>query len=297
MAKEKETEVKDLAPTKVTNPGALAVSDDLMAQLLADQGAGTSGMTADDVALPRYTILQQLSPMCTRGKAEYDPEAKPGDIFNSVMGKLYNGDKGFEAILCAYERKHIQWKLRSKGGGFIEDHGSNGDCLTKLCTKDSFGSWIVNANPESEIVPTAEYYAIILLEDGSTERGIFDLAKSQMKHARALNAKITSYQPTVAVKQADGTSKDVRLQMAPIFYRSYFFKTGGETNKKGDAWMGWDITPGRVLLEIPEIGKDLYLAARKFKAQIEAGEVKVAPPDGGTAPDGGDGGDEDKPPF
>ena len=272
MSKTKD-EVKDLATTKVETPGALAVSDDIMAQLLADQGTGTEGMGKEDVAIPRLAVLQQLSPLCTRGNALYNDQAKPGDIYNSVMDKLYDGEKGIEVVLCAYQRNYIQWTLRTKGGGFVKDWGHDGKCLN-ICTKDSLGSFIVNDMPDTEIVATAEYFGMIVSPDGSVEQVIIDLAKSQMKHAKALNTKIMSYQP--AIKMADGSTK--RLNPAPMFYRSYFFKTQPETNKKQQSWMGWDITPGRDLLSVPGIGNELYMAARAFKKAIDGGEVKAAAP-------------------
>jgi hypothetical protein len=285
MPKAKE-QTEELATTKVANPGALAVSDDLMSQLLEDQGAGTMGMGKEDVAIPRLAILQQLSPMCTRGNAAYNDQAKSGDIYNSVMDKLYDGEKGIEIILCAYQRNYIQWRLRTKGGGFIKDWGHDGKCL-EVTTPDSFGANIVNDDPESEIVATAEYFGMIVNPDGSVEYVIIDLAKSQMKHARFLNAKIQSYTPSV--KKPDGTM--VRIK-APMFYRSYMFKTQVETNKKQQSWMGWDITPGRELLGIEGYGEELYTSAREFRKQVESGAVKAAPPaDGGQAGDGDESGD------
>lgn len=289
MSKAKD-EVKDLTTTKVENPGALAVSDDLMSQLLEDQGAGTMGMGKEDVAIPRLAILQQLSPMCTRGNAIYNADAKPGDIYNSVMDKRYDGEKGVEIILCAYQRNYIQWRLRTKGGGFVKDWGHDGECL-KLTTVDSLGANIVNDDPESEIVATAEYFGIIVDPDGGLEYVIIDLAKSQMKHARFLNAKIQTYTPHV--KGPDG--KMVRIK-APMYYRSYFFKTQPETNKKQQSWMGWNIIPGREILGIEGIGADLYTAAREFRKQVESGAVKAADPSGGVAPEG-DGGADEKVPF
>lgn len=291
MAKTAEA-TKEVVPVNVPNPGVLAVSDDIAAQLLAEQGAGTSGMSKEDVAIPRLAVLQQLSPQCTRGNSMYNDQAKPGDIYNSVMDKLYEGEKGIEVILCAYQRNYIQWTLRTKGGGFVRDWGHDGECL-KACTKDSLGNFIVNDNPDSEIVATAEYFGMIVNPDGSVEQVIIDLAKSQMKHARALNAKIVSYQP--GIKMADGSVK--RLNPAPMFYRSYYFKTAPETNKKQQSWMGWDISPGRDLLGIPTFGNELYVAARAFKKAVDGGEVRAADPaSGGVAPGEGEEGDE-KVPF
>jgi hypothetical protein len=282
---------QELATTKVDNPGALTVSDNnLMSQLLEDQGAGTMGMGKEDVAIPRLAILQSLSPMCVKGQATYNKDAKPGDIYNSVMDKMYDGEQGIEVVLCAYQRNYIQWRLRTKGGGFIKDWGHDGKCL-ELTTPDSKGANIVNDDPESEIVATAEYFGMIVDAEGLPEYVIIDLAKSQMKHARFLNAKIHSYTPSV--KKPDGTM--VRIK-APMFYRSYIFKTQPETNKQGQSWMGWDITPGRVLLEISEFGAELYTTAREFRKQVESGAVKAAPPaDGGAGGEGDEG--DGKVPF
>ena len=54
----------------------------------SDIDTGMGDVTSADVALPRFTILQGLSPQVNSRKDEYVEGAKMGMIFNTATGKV-----------------------------------------------------------------------------------------------------------------------------------------------------------------------------------------------------------------
>lgn len=231
--------------------------------LLQDAGLGLQDMGRDDLAIPRLTILQALSPQVQSRDPEYVEGAEAGDVYDNIMSRVISGDKGFQAIVVSYRKAFLEWVPRNKGGGFVADHGDNPGVLSNC--KQENGRFVNPAG--NEIAQTAEYFLLVLEEDGSARQAVISLSSSQLKHSRRLNTLMATYQiphPTAAGKKIQ----------APIFYRTYNFATGPEKNEKG-TWFGWVFTPGVDTLTLPG-GTDLYMLARSFRQQVAEGRVKVA---------------------
>jgi hypothetical protein len=58
--------------------------------------AGTENITSNDVSLPFLKILTNNSPQVTQGDSKFIEKARPGQVINTVLGKLYNGKDGFK---------------------------------------------------------------------------------------------------------------------------------------------------------------------------------------------------------
>jgi len=88
----------------------------------ADAGQGFEEADKDAFAIPFLSILQSGSPQCKRSDGAYIKGAEEGMLFNSVTGKIYNGDVGLVVIPCYYNRNFIEWKPRGEGGGIENVH-------------------------------------------------------------------------------------------------------------------------------------------------------------------------------
>lgn len=247
-----------------TTSSVPAKTDPLANLLLADAGAGQEAMGTQDYAIPRLTILQSLSPQVNKRDEAYLDGAEAGMIFDSVMGRTWDGERGLEAILVKYRRAYIEWIPRNKGGGFVADHGSNPEVLAK-CARTDTGFFLPSGN---EIVTVAEYFAFILNEDGPVDHVLIGFAKTQLKKARRLNTMISQF----LVQHPSGTG----MFNPAMFYRTYKLTTGPEQNDKG-SWFGWNIEPGRNVLDLDN-GEQLYMEARAFFTKINEGKVQVATP-------------------
>jgi len=94
------------------------VADDLFPQELpeAAQGSGRGNEdVGNDVARPSIKLLQQLSPELNPARAEYNEDAKVGQLFNPVSGELYD----FIYVTNMYYFKNCTvFKKHDFGGGF-----------------------------------------------------------------------------------------------------------------------------------------------------------------------------------
>ncbi len=262
-------------------PGPIALvpeTEDLLGQ---DLRSGMEEMTKDSFAIPRVILLHPLSPQVQIGPGKLDG-AEAGMFYESLSGTLWDGQTGFTFIPISYRFTHINWWPRNcqLGKGFISDLGP--DPAPLLCTrKNEKHANMVFANNKglpvgSEIVPTAEYFGMILDEEtGDLMRVLVSMAKTGLKKSRKLN---TQTQIPVTV---NGKS-----DVAPLFYMSYTITSCMDASSTGQAYLNWETARYKALLErakthmipVPEVlanGDDIYREARSFRAAVAKGDVKV----------------------
>jgi len=223
-----------------------------------DAALGLEGMSTKDYAIPYLTILQNLSPQVVRGPAQI-PGASAGDFYNSVTQQIFSGDKGLRVIPCAYQMKWVEWKPREQGGGFVMYH--NSEAIIDQCTRNTQNFDVLpNGNT---VIPTAYYYALIMQEDGSTEKVIMSLARTQLKKARKWNSIIAG----LKLKGTNG------FYTPPMFSHVYLLKSTLEANKV-NSWFGWNISN-----DGPVKTLDVYNEAKEFNKSVKEGAASVKAPD------------------
>lgn len=276
--------------TTVAQGGAVALPPDLADMILADQGSGLEKVGKEDLAIPRLALLQLLSDQCKKTSANFMEDAKAGDWYDSVLDKLYDGEKGIDLIFVDFRPTILQWYLRNNtaGSGFVADHGYK-PALLAACARGPKGEFIPKDNPNTELVPTKEYFALLVDKNaGSGWPILVSFAKSQVKHSSKLNTLLTTRKVELPDKSNPGKTI---LVVPPMFYHMWHCTTVPETNKNKDEWMGWGIAPGVDVLSIPDYGLTLYKAARAYKEKVASGKVNVAAPVSTTGGAEGDTGD------
>lgn len=232
--------------------------------LLADAGLGLENITKDDIMIPRLSILQALSPQVNKRDGAYIEGAEQGSIFNNVTDNVFDGDKGITVVPISFRKAHLEWK--ADRGGFVADHGASSACLT-ACERGSKGEYITTDG--NEIVPTSEFFVYVLQESGSYAPASISMSKSQSKKARQWNAMMQGLVIQVQDKRVP----------AAAFWNAYQLCTVPQENDQG-SWFGWsikmlyDANSGGIIQQLPN-GKDIYLSARAFQQQVQAGEVQV----------------------
>ena len=233
--------------------------------LLEDEGAGREQMSARDIAIPRLSILQALSPVCTKGDPAYIKGAEVGEIYDNIQNKRWAGEVGLVVIPVTYRSTYLEWKPRKLGGGFIGDAGSDPDL--KDITRGDKGELITKDG--NELVLTAEYFCIMIDPETKLPRQVvISMAKTQFKCAKLWNALISN----LIIPKPDGKG----TFNPAMFYKSYVLTTVPQSNDQG-SWFGWKVVMGEDTLKLAE-GLDLYLGSRNFRKSVAAGEVKVADP-------------------
>jgi hypothetical protein len=260
--KDKKEESTEIVPTQQT----LAIGN-ISTMFAEDAGAGQENMDRSDYAIPRIRILQDLSPQVKKTEQGYIKGAEAGMICDPVSEQLFSGEHGVLVIPISYRRSHIEWKTREKGGGIVADHGADGAILEQTKKDDRGRAILPNGN---QITINAEYFVFVVdPETGSHSPYVLGMSGTQLKKSRRWNTMIN--QLRIAHPSGQGTINPA------MFYRSYKLSTEPERNEQG-SWFGWHITPDKATIDYPQ-GEQLYLAAREFRKQVAAGNVKAQQPD------------------
>ncbi len=257
---------KELVKANANTAVANRLSDE---EIAADARAGMAGITKEDLAIPRLSILQSLSPQVNPRDAAYVEGAQVGMIIENVTNRLFDGEAGILLCLVQFSKSDLEWIPRSKGGGFVKNHGAGSDILKSATRSDTGANLLPNGN---EIVPTIDYFALLInQEEESFEQCVISFSKTEMKEAR----RVTTVASTFQVRDSSG-----RMIVPALYYRTYKFTTIPKQNDKGN-WFGWKSDPGPLTQDLfPEsgYGVEIYRQARGFCKAVEAGMVRVKDP-------------------
>ena len=234
------------------------ISIELAEAITADAGArmGFEEVTTDDLQMPFVRILHAMSPQLKKSDASFIGGAGQGDIFNTVTGQVWSGEKGILVLPVYYQLKYIEFVLRSQGGGFVSElAGNSQEVKNAVRDKDTHMEMLESGN---ELVKTAQHYVQIVHEDGSLEQAIIDMKKTQLKKSRLWNS--------MMMMQRDNG------KLKPSFSNVYRLSTTEDSNDKG-SWYTWTIK-----LEGPAPSKDAYLEARGFYENVSSGALRITAP-------------------
>lgn len=228
-------------------------------------GEGFSEVRAQDLAIPFIRILGAQSPQVNKRDGAYVEGAEAGMFYDTVMNKVYDGEKGIAVVACHYSFKYVEWRPRGSGGGFVASYDvEDGERLMKTTKRpDPVKSEDILPNGNL-LVPTAQFYVFVIEDDGSIRRAVIAMTSTQLKKARKWNMQMTS----MTAKGARGTYQ------LPMFANVWRMRTVPESNDKGD-WFGWEYSKERQFVMSNPEDAEIVNTAREFTRAVRAGEVKV----------------------
>tara|TARA_R100000742_G_C4277326_1_gene99103 strand:+ start:855 stop:1646 length:792 start_codon:yes stop_codon:yes gene_type:complete len=221
---------------------------------LLSGGTGLEDTTTEDFAIPFIRVLQPLSPQLQKQHGSFVKGASAGDLYNTVTGAYYDGEKGLSIVPCAYNKKYIEWIPREKGGGLVNPN--HDISILSECTRDESRRYYTKSG--NEIVETAQFFVLFLdpepqqavLAFTSTQLGVSRKWLSMLRMARVQNSKGESVQ-------------------APMFANTYTLTTTTQSNDKG-SWNGYSINQeGPTDMSIAMMARDFMSAARSGDVQVK----------------------------
>lgn len=254
MKKTTKAATKEVATVKANN---LPAKNDLMDQIIARSGEGFENVTADDIRIPRITILQALSPQLSKKKAEYIEGAQSGQICDVSCGETWDE---LHVIPVAYEVRYLEWAPRSTGKGLVAVHASKEDWQHRA-TKNDDGQF--ETEEGNIIVESAQWYCINI-SDGQQSNCFIAMSSTQRKRSKDWM--------TLATKEKV-TLRDGSMRTPPLFYRSYKLSVVEESNNEG-SWFGWKIERDVPITELPNAA-ELFAAATSFRESVIGGFVRA----------------------
>jgi len=222
-------------------------------------GAGAENVTSQDVSLPFLKILTNNSPQVTQGDSKFIENARPGQVINTVLNKLYNGKDGFKVVPCFYKFEYVEWADRGKADSLapVNSYPATSDIMTKTKRGDDRKDRLDNGN---YIEPTHYHYVLIVDEnDQPAETAVIVMKATQAKKSKKWNSMMLSQRR----KGAKG------FFQPPTWSQIYVLKTVLEKNNLG-SWYGWEVEHDK---DIPNT--TLMEAAQAFYETCKKGMAKV----------------------
>jgi hypothetical protein len=237
----------------IKEAGAIAAID---LEQFADEGF--DNVDSNSLALPFLKVLGQLSPQVTQGDSQYNADARPGMIYNTVTNELYNGADGMDVIPCFYKLEYIEWKDRDKGAvAPVNVYSADSDIMSKTTRDEKGKDRLENGNYVEE---TASHY-VMVVEEGKSSTALITMKSTQRKKSKKWNSMMMSLRQ----KKKDGKGF---FRPAP-FTQQYKLKTVLEKNNLG-SWYGWEIE------HTGQVGSEETIkAAHDFYESCKKGAVRA----------------------
>lgn len=253
----KTTNTKAVATKKATDVANFGFDFEV------DAGGGMEHTDRESFAIPFLRVLQKISPQCDEADAAYIPGAKGGMLFNTVTGKLYEGEVTF--LPCAYQRRFIQWAPRGSEGGY------RGDWLPEEVAKMRASGEITeeegrlylgeaNEKKSDRLVDTRSHFGLVVEDDGAVSQVILALSSTQIKKSKQLMSMLSS----ARIKTAKG------MVTPPTWMNRVKISTVLESNDQG-SWYGVKFEADGFITD-----GELYEAGKAFHDTVLAGEAKVS---------------------
>jgi len=243
---------------------AVAVKAQSTAVVVAEEfeafaALGMDQVRSEDMSIPFLRILAQLSPQVNKRDGAYVDGAEAGMLYNTVANEAYDGEKGVLVIPCYYNRRYVEWKPREKGGGYVNSYDVDDKIVNTTYRDDRGNDVLPNGNL---LTNTAQFFVLLLSEDGMPQRCLITMTSTQLKKARKW---VTQMQSRTAMGKNG-------MFVLPMMSQVYRLRTVEERNDKG-SWFGWEISHERSLDLANE--KPLFDLGVSFSKSVRAGEVKV----------------------
>lgn len=236
---------------------AVGAALDLDSMISSDAGQGFEEAGRDAYAIPFLTILQDLSPQTKKKMDGYIEGAKPGQIFNSVTQKVFDGEKGIHVIPCHWSQVFIEWVPRSKGGGFVGAYSPSDPRVAQGIRQKGAGLVLPNGN---ELMDTRQHFVLVV--DPDTGRGDGVLLPFKSTGLKASRRWMTSMRN--ALIEVNG-----KLIEPPMFAFQYLLTVEEGANDKG-SWYQFHVGERQRVTD-----PTLYQQARAFGQAMRDGAAKV----------------------
>jgi hypothetical protein len=222
-------------------------------------GAGAENVTSQDVSLPFLKILTNNSPQVTQGDSKFIENARPGQVINTVLNKLYNGKDGFKVVPCFYKFEYVEWADRGKADSLapVNSYPATSDIMTKTKRGDDRKDRLDNGN---YIEPTHYHYVLIVDEnDQPAETAVIVMKATQAKKSKKWNSMMLSQRR----KGAKG------FFQPPTWSQIYILKTVLEKNNLG-SWFGWEVEHDKDISNttLMESAQAFYETCKKGMAKV-----------------------------
>tara|TARA_R100000995_G_scaffold79856_1_gene51192 strand:+ start:1118 stop:1894 length:777 start_codon:yes stop_codon:yes gene_type:complete len=157
--------------------------DNMLSLFEDNAGAGIGEISADDLATPRISIVQAMSPQIKKSSPKYSPDAKVGDMMFTATNTFVDGDEGIRFLPVFYDRNYVEWKMGREG--FVGVHPLNTPLMAQTTRDASYNDVLTKPDGSTTILQnTANHYGFAEI-NGELQRCVINMSRSQLKVSRA----------------------------------------------------------------------------------------------------------------
>lgn len=202
---------------------------------------GNEGVKAEDMQIPRLSIIQDLSPQWKKGRDEYIDGAEVKMIFNTATQRLYGTELYVVPVL--FRKEWVVWKDLDSGGGFRGAFNTQEEAVKAMAAFEDA--------KECEIVDTHQHFVLVVDPDSkSIEHAVISMSKSQCKPSRQWNTMI----------QTSGGDR---------FERMYRLSVVDAQNAAGKEYYNWKVS------QMGYVDEPTFKEAEKLYEAIRSGKLDV----------------------
>jgi hypothetical protein len=220
----------------------------------ADAGSGFENLVEKSVTLPILKLLQNGSAEAKKRDPKYVTGAEPGMLYNTVTGKLYDGEKGVQVIPCFLDFEYQEWADFGTGSGRPEKIYPAESKILDETTKDAQNR---DRLPNGNYIQTAAQWFVIVSDAKGSETVMMSFYGTQLPVSRKWNAA----QLSISLDGKKGPYTPARY--SHIWKLSTIAKSG-----KGNTWYVYKYELAHKLDSVKDA--NLYNRAKQFKANCEA---------------------------
>ena len=152
-------------------------------------------ISKEDMMIPFIKVIQSLSEEVMQGKDKFNPDVRPGDIYDSVTQTIFKNSK---VIVCGLKKYYAEWTPEVRGK-LVGKHPTNSDVVknaVKTEKKTDKGQTFTQlSTPEgNELVETYGLVLLVKTEDGLPLPAVLTLAKTSFMVGKQLSTVIAIHQ-------------------------------------------------------------------------------------------------------
>lgn len=149
----------------------------------------------EDMMIPFIKVIQSLSEEVMQGKDKFNPDVRPGDIYDSVTQTIFKNSK---VIVCGLKKYYAEWTPEVRGK-LVGKHPANSDIIknaVKTEKKTDKGQTFTQlSTPEgNELVETYGLVLLVKTEDGLPLPAVLTLSKTSFMVGKQLSTVIAIHQ-------------------------------------------------------------------------------------------------------
>lgn len=234
-------------PAKSTKKSVAKSPDNLPAHLKDAVGSteGQENTSADDIAIPRLSLVQALSPVRDKKDDAYIDGIEEGDIYNTITEQIY----GTSAIVIPvmYRREYQVWESkRTSGSGFYGSFESREVAEKEMKTTEADR----DLAGKLEVLEVPVFFALVVTDD-TTEEVVISFPRTKAKIAKKWNSLI-------------------RMANMASFAKSYVLASVNDESDQGK-YYNFSIKPETF------VTAEQYASAQVLYEAVKAGTAKAAP--------------------